>query len=169
MSTQPRSKTRRRLIFLARLVRLAVVGAMIGTAISKLRRFLPEPAPATVSGVPSDTTTVTTMTAVSADAGYAYEFIPQADTRIRCSNCQGLRHASEYSMDALRRMEGASDPDDTVAVIAVRCPSCAAQGTMVLNYGPSGSPEEGDVLLAMQDHRVHSAVATGTAPGEVRS
>ena len=169
MSTrQPRRKAFRRLLFICRVLWLGVLAALAALAIARIRRHWPR-APRSASDAPSDSPTVSTMVAVSADAGYAYEFVLQGETRIRCSNCQGLRHASEYSMDALRRIEGASDPDETAAVIALRCPACDAQGTMVLNYGPSGSPEEGDVLLAMHDNREHSAVATGTAPGEVRT
>ena len=167
MSTRPpRSKARRRIVFIARLLRIGVLAAVIGSAVARIRRRFPR-TPLAPAATSAEDATVSKMVAVSADAGYAYEFVVQSDTRIRCSNCQGLRHASEYSMDALRRMEGASDPDDTIAVIGVRCPACAAQGTMVLNYGPSGSPEEGDVLLAVHDNRVNSAVTTGTAPGEV--
>jgi hypothetical protein len=169
MSTPPPRSRVRRLVFVARVLRIGLLAAVIGWAIARIRRHFPPPAERIPSETATEDTTVTTMVAVSADAGYAYEFVVQSDTRIRCSNCQGLRHASEYSMDALRRMEGASDPDDTIAVIGVRCPACSAQGTMVLNYGPSGSPEEGDVLLAVHDNRVHSAVTTGTAPGEVRT
>lgn len=169
MSTRPRSKAVRRFVFVARLLRIAVVAALVGAAVARIRRRFPQLMPSSPPETPTEDPTVTKMVAVSADAGYAYEFVVQSDTRIRCSNCQGLRHASEYSMDALRRMEGASDPDDTVAVIGVRCPACAAQGTMVLNYGPSGSPEEGDVLLAVHDNRLNSAVTTGTAPGEVHT
>jgi hypothetical protein len=150
----------RRLFWLARFA--AVVGAIATVVRRTVRRYASKP----LTGVPSDNTTVSSMVAVSADAGYAYQFIAQEGATIRCGNCQTVRGASEFPMDALRRMEGASDPDDTVAVIAVRCPTCEAQGTMVLNYGPSGSPDESDVLFALRDNREHSSVATGTAPGE---
>jgi hypothetical protein len=36
-------------------------------------------------------------------------------------------------------LEGASDPDDELAIAAIRCPQCQASGTLVLNYGPSAS------------------------------
>jgi hypothetical protein len=151
---------------LRRLFWIARAAAVAGAATAVARRFLRRAASAPAAGVPSDNTTVSTMVAVSADAGYSYQFVVQEGAAIRCGNCSAVRPASQFPMDALRRMEGASDPDDTVAVIAVRCPSCDAQGTMVLNYGPSGSPEESDVLLALDDNRVHSEVAAGTAPGE---
>ena len=150
-----------------RVLRAAIIGGLIAGVVVVIKR---RRGSVTVEGArsdtPSDQTTVTKLVDDSGDAGYANQFVLQAAAKIKCLTCLAIRHASEYSMDALRRMEGASDPDDAVAVIALRCPACEAQGTMVLNYGPSGSPEEGDVLLAMQDKRIDSSVATGTAPGE---
>lgn len=150
-----------------RVLRAVIIGGVIAGVVFAIKRRRGSPAvEGSRSGSPSDQTTVTRLVDDSGDAGYANQFVLQAAAAIKCLACLAIRHASEYSMDALRRMEGASDPDDAVAVIALRCPACDAQGTMVLNYGPSGSPEEGDVLLAMQDKRIDSSVATGTAPGE---
>ena len=100
MSTRPPHRKARRLLFVVRLLWVAMLAALAVTAIARIRRR-PRPAPFESSDNASDETTVTKMVAVSADAGYAY-------------------------------------------------------------------PEEGDVLLAMHDDRVHSAATTGTAPGEVR-
>jgi hypothetical protein len=150
----------RRLFWLARFA--AVVTAIAALVRRIVYRYSAKPLP----GVPSDNTTVSEVVAASSVAGYGYQFVAQPNAAIRCGNCQSTRTASDFPMDALRRMEGASDPDDTVAVIAVRCPTCNAQGTMVLNYGPSASPEESDVLLALRDNREHSPVPAGTVPGE---
>jgi hypothetical protein len=150
----------RRLFWLARFV--AVAAAITALVRRIVYRYSAKPLP----GVPSDNATLSDVVAASSDAGYDYQFVAQANAAIRCGNCQSTRAASDFPMDALRRMEGASDPDDTVAVIAVRCPTCNAQGTMVLNYGPSGSPEESDVLLALRDNREHSPVTAGTVPGD---
>ena len=150
---------------LARAGLLAAAIAMVAIALERRMRRAPE-VDNTMPGVPSDSTTMTQVVEDSGEAGYESQFVLLPDAEIRCCTCSVVRHASAYGMDALRRMEGASDPDDAVAVVALRCPACDAHGTMVLNYGPSGSPEEGDILLAMRDKRVESSVATGTAPGE---
>ena len=160
---------RRRFPMLRRLFWLARLAAVVAAIAAIARRVAVRLAAKPLAGVPSDNTTVSKMVAVSADAGYGYQFVAQEGAAIRCGHCQSIRAASDFPMDALRRMEGASDPDDTVAVIAVRCPTCNAHGTMVLNYGPSGSPEEGDVLLALRDNRDQSTVAAGTAPGEAHA
>ena len=149
----------------ARASLIAAAIAAVAIALKRRTRRAPE-GDTTMLGVPSDSTTVTQVVDDSGEAGYESQFVLLPDAEIRCCTCSVVGHASTYAMDALRRMEGASDPDDAVAVIALRCPVCDAHGTMVLNYGPSGSPEEGDVLLALRDKRVDSAVATGTAPGE---
>lgn len=54
-------------------------------------------------------------------------------------------------MHALCRVEGASDPDDMAAVVAVVCPRCSAKDALVLGYGPAASGADADVLLALPD------------------
>ena len=46
----------------------------------------------------------------------------------------------------LRRLEGASDPDDMLALAALVCAQCGTRGSLLLNYGPSASPEDAGVL-----------------------
>jgi hypothetical protein len=69
-------------------------------------------------------------------------------------------------MSSLRRMEGASDPGDMMAVVAIECPSCQAQGTLVLGFGPAASAEDSDVLLVLRDFRADDQVPGNSAPGE---
>jgi hypothetical protein len=56
-------------------------------------------------------------------------------------------------LNEILRIEGASDPDDEVAVVAMTCPSCGCKGTLVLKYGSEATPEESDVLRALEDRR----------------
>jgi len=70
--------------------------------------------------------------------------------------------AEVVAVDALRRLEGASDPDDMIVVAAVSCPKCGAKGTLVLKYGPEATPEESEVLRSLEDGR--SANTGGTEP-----
>ena len=44
-----------------------------------------------------------------------------------------------------RRLEGASDPDDMISVVAVTCPRCGTGGTLVLKYGPTAPENEAAV------------------------
>ncbi|MCU1393189.1 MAG: hypothetical protein JWM34_1617 [Ilumatobacteraceae bacterium] len=70
-------------------------------------------------------------------------------------------------MSSLRRLEGASDPSDAMAVVALTCPACNSRGTAVLAYGPAASKEDSDVLVALRDHRGDENAPGNSAPGEV--
>jgi hypothetical protein len=48
-------------------------------------------------------------------------------------------------------MEGASDPDEMTAIAALRCPVCAAGGTMVLTYGPEVTEVDSAVLQRLPE------------------
>ena len=82
--------------------------------------------------------------------------------QLRCFTCREVFDASTASADRLTRLEGASDPADMVAVIPVTCPNCGASGSLVLNYGAEASPDEADVLHAMD--RQPSVGSPGSEP-----
>lgn len=46
----------------------------------------------------------------------------------------------------MRRTEGASDPSDMVAVVAVKCPHCGTKATAVLGFGPESDEDDAEVL-----------------------
>jgi hypothetical protein len=69
-------------------------------------------------------------------------------------------------MSSLRRLEGASDPDDMVAIVAITCPNCAAQGTVVLGYGPMATLQDAEVLKELQDDRGDAEAPGNSAHGE---
>jgi hypothetical protein len=104
-------------------------------------------------GMPSDYTTVVDILGEMAAEGYVENFTVTRDGRIRCSCCGHIDEPADMSMAELRRLEGASDPDDMVAVLALACPKCDAKGTVVLKYGPGSTEEELAVLAAVEDHR----------------
>ena len=69
-------------------------------------------------------------------------------------------------MHSLRRLEGASDPAEMMAVVAITCPRCEARGVLVLGYGPAAAVEDSDVLRALDDQRGDSMAPRSSAPGE---
>lgn len=85
--------------------------------------------------------------------GYTGQFAAVEGGRLRCFTCHQDSDADEVPLDELRRMEGASDPDDMAAVAAVECPHCGTLGTVALKYGPDASPEEQEVLQQLEDAR----------------
>jgi hypothetical protein len=49
----------------------------------------------------------------------------------------------------MRRTEGASDPDDMLAVVGLTCPRCGTQGTAVLGYGPEADPDDAEIVVRL--------------------
>jgi hypothetical protein len=89
------------------------------------------------------------------DQGFAGEFAaaePDGATeqgRIVCANCHHVFAADAPGVSEIRRLEGASDPDDMLAVAALTCPNCATRGTLVLNYGPTATVEDSAALAGL--------------------
>ncbi len=102
-----------------------------------------------VSGAPSDNTTVSAVLAWFEQRGFSEQLIPVDGAAFECSGCGERSEATAFEIEAARRFEGASDPDDMVTVIAARCPRCRAGGTVVLGYGPSASDTDADVSAAL--------------------
>ncbi len=83
--------------------------------------------------------------------GFTSQFAAQPGGRLRCIEC-GHEFVPEHAtVDTVRRLEGASDPDDMLAVLPVTCPKCGARGTLVLAYGPEAPLEDSEVLVALPD------------------
>jgi hypothetical protein len=110
--------------------------------------------------------TLSEVLAGYAGGGYTGSFTPLEGGSVECHSCNSKTSASRVKMSSLRRMEGASDPDDMVAVVAIECPSCNAKGTLVLGFGPTASEEDSDVLHCLQDFRSDSNAPGNSAPGE---
>ena len=121
-----------------------------------------EPQPA----APSDHTTLTEVLDGYVEAGFTSSFAAQDGGVVRCDACGSDLDPSRLHMESLRRLEGASDPDDMLAVVAVRCDLCSASGTMVLGYGPASSDADGDVLRALQDRREEGDLPAHSPPSE---
>lgn len=117
-----------------------------------------------VPGAPSDNTTLTAILGSLDEDGFGAQFIVREGAKIECLACRNISPASDFVARRSRRLEGASDPDDMVHVVAATCPVCDAGGTVVLTYGVNASPEDGDVSLAidMSEAEVESPGTTTT-------
>jgi hypothetical protein len=82
--------------------------------------------------------------------GYTGQFAAVEGGRLQCLSCREASAAGSVALGLLRRVEGASDPDDMAAVAGLTCPACGAKGTAALKYGPESSPEEADALAALE-------------------
>lgn len=85
--------------------------------------------------------------------GFRGQFMPREGGRVECLTCHRLSPADETVFRHLRRLEGASDPDDMLAVVGLACPHCDAQGTAVLGYGPEAAAVDTEVLELLEDCR----------------
>lgn len=81
--------------------------------------------------------------------GWTTQFASRSGAMVECEGCHHRIAAADAPVLALRRLEGASDPDDMLAVAAIECPNCGRRGSLVLNYGPTATREDADVLLAL--------------------
>jgi hypothetical protein len=106
------------------------------------------PAGTPVSGAPSDNTTVIEVLHSFEQRGFTEQLIPLDGASIECGGCGTRSPAVSFSIEGARRLEGASDPDDMVTVIAARCPQCDKVGTVVLGYGPAASDNDADISAA---------------------
>lgn len=119
----------------------------------------PDSIGAPVSGAPSDNTTVSAVLSWFEQRGFREQLLPVDGAAFECSGCGERSAATAFEIEAARRFEGASDPDDMVTVLAARCPRCGAVGTVVLGYGPSASDIDADIsaaLGAMEAHRART-------------
>jgi hypothetical protein len=85
--------------------------------------------------------------------GFTGQFMPREGGQVECLTCHRLSPADETVFRQLRRLEGASDPDDMLAVVGLACPHCSAQGTAVLGYGPEAEAVDTEVLERLEDAR----------------
>ncbi len=102
------------------------------------------------SYVQGEATTLLTLLEQMSDLGFTGQF-DQRDGRVRCLTCHQTSRPDAVPVCDLRRLEGASDPDDMLAVVALRCPHCDAKGTLTLSFGPEASPGEDVVLRALRE------------------
>jgi len=104
-----------------------------------------------VAGVPSDNDTLQHVLAELADDGWDSDIEAQEGGPVRFRACGHTTSAAELEVAVLRRMEGASDPDDMLAVVAASCPHCGTRGVLVAHYGPTADPGDADVLAALPE------------------
>jgi len=118
------------------------------------------------SGAPSDNTTLTAILASLDEDGFGEQFVVREAAQVECLACRNTSPASSFVARRSRRLEGASDPDDMVNVVATTCPVCDVGGTIVLTYGVNASLEDGDVSLALDMSGAEIEAAGTTAQHE---
>jgi hypothetical protein len=123
-----------------------------------------------VAGEPAieatDEPTLTSVLASYEAAGFDAQFAATDDGQVHCFACGVNVSPSHVALHSLRRLEGASDPDDMLAVAAVTCRSCGMNGVLVLHFGPESSSGEADVLTGLEDRRTDAVLPAAQTPAE---
>lgn len=88
---------------------------------------------------------------VAKRSGFGADFSTTPDARVRCGECGHESEPADVERAWMHRLEGTSDPDDLMAVSALRCPSCGARGLLVMPFGPSANDVEGQVSRRLPD------------------
>lgn len=114
-----------------------------------------------------DEVTLTSILHLYSEGGFDGIFGVTAEGLVDCSGCDTDSSPAAVEMHSIRRLEGASDPDDMVAVAAITCPACGAHGTLTLQYGPMATAQDSDVLRALRDRRDDDLAPPHSAPGEM--
>lgn len=104
------------------------------------------------AGSPGNVTLVDVLRTLS-EAGYDTDFFVQDDGNVCCGRCRACQPPEGLALDGVRRLEGASDPADMAAVLAVRCDACGSRGTAVVRFGPEASAGEAILLTGLDDQR----------------
>ena len=99
------------------------------------------------AGAPSDNDTLQSVLAALAEEGYDGEANAVEGGTVHLRRCGHDVGAAELAVEHVRRMEGASDPDDMLAVMGITCPQCGDKASLVVHYGPTAGPADADVLV----------------------
>jgi len=104
-----------------------------------------------VPGAPSDNTTATTELDELRRQGYDGDFVIREGPVVCCRGCDHCVEPEQLQIDVFRRLEGASEPDEMSAILAVTCPQCVDKGTLMVAYGTNASELEADLLTRLPD------------------
>ena len=109
-----------------------------------------EPSPATPDppGAPSGATTLTAVLSALAADGFTADLTVASGGRVRDVDRDVTVDPAVLELHELRRLEGASDPADMMAVAAVSGPD-GLRGALVLRFGPEATEDEAAVLQTL--------------------
>jgi hypothetical protein len=103
-----------------------------------------------LAGLARDATTITEISAAFEGEGFRGQFGSGDGGEVECFTCKRRSPAETIMVERLRRLEGASDPSDMLAIVALTCPHCETPGTLILNYGPVATVEDDTILRRLE-------------------
>ena len=99
-----------------------------------------------IPGAPSDNTTAVSEIDDLRAQGYGADLAVREGGVVCCRACDHCMEPEQLVVDVFRRLEGASDPDDMSAILALSCRDCGTKGLVMVAYGPNASADEGELL-----------------------
>ena len=96
--------------------------------------------------MPADASSLGEVLVALEAAGFGGQMAARPGGRLLCVSCHQETPAADLPVEALGRTEGASDPDDMLAIVGLVCPNCGSKGTAVLGYGPESDADDAEVL-----------------------
>jgi hypothetical protein len=94
-------------------------------------------------------TSLTTVLEVFRRRGFDNSMVALDGGRLRCGRCSSEIAASSLVVGGQHRLEGASDPSDSLLVIGAPCPVCHTGGALVLGFGPTASSRDADIMVEL--------------------
>ncbi|MGK2930674.1 MAG: hypothetical protein ACSLFO_13995 [Acidimicrobiales bacterium] len=104
-----------------------------------------------IPGAPSDNTTLVGELALFREQGFDGDFYVEDGPVLRCGACDHRIAGDDVDLVELRRLEGASDPADMMAILALECMECGGKGTAVVAYGPTATQAEDEILRRLDE------------------
>ncbi len=105
---------------------------------------------AQVAGAPSDNTTLVSVLHTLRQDGFTSDLQSVGDQGdVSCGSCGTGSPADTFTDLTERRLEGASDPDDMMLIVAGRCPACSVGGVLTLTYGPAAGEADTAVIARL--------------------
>ncbi|MBK5287707.1 MAG: hypothetical protein JJE46_04490 [Acidimicrobiia bacterium] len=98
--------------------------------------------------IQGEATTLTDVITAFEARGFGGQF-DERNGSVRCLTCRSIVSPSSTIVHSARRLEGASDPADSLEIFAVACPVCAAAGTLILQFGAAADLGSQQVLNAL--------------------
>ncbi len=97
--------------------------------------------------MPATDDSVTSVLETFADDGWTENHVARPGGTMKCGRCGTETGSSELRVDAMHRVEGASDPEDMQMVLGIVCPNCEAHGALVASYGAAASEQDSEFVV----------------------
>lgn len=104
-----------------------------------------------VPGAPSDNTTAVAELNDLREQGYDGDFVVREGPVVCCRRCDRCDEPESLQVDVFRRLEGASEPDEMSAILALTCQGCGNKGTLLVAYGTNASELDADLLTRLPE------------------